>query len=81
VGWISVTLDEKRSTLDLTRQQRAAGALFNRFGISNIRTGGKLVTLNFDDLTYTARRPKDYERSQNAQDILVVPFPEGGRKY
>ena len=81
VGRVSVWLDQQQFILDLKPEQRAAGARFDHFGLMNRRKGGKYVTLYFDDLTYTARRPKDYERIQHPQRILGVPYPEGGRTY
>ena len=74
-------LDEKEFALDLKPEQRAAGARFDHFGLMNIRRGGKYVILYFDDLTYTARRPKDYRRNWHPQRILKVSYPDGGRTY
>jgi hypothetical protein len=81
VGRITVWLDEKEFALDLKPEQRAAGARFDHFGLMNIRRGGKYVILYFDDLTYTARRPKDYRRNWHPQRILKVSYPDGGRTY
>jgi hypothetical protein len=81
VGRITVSIDDVVHKLDLTPQQRAAGTKFNRFGLMNIRRGGKYVTVYFDDLSYTARRPKDYRPMQHEQAIVHVPYPENGRKY
>jgi hypothetical protein len=47
----------------------------------NIRRGGKYVTVYFDDMNYTARRPKDYQPAQHEQKVVHVPYPENGRKY
>jgi len=81
VGRITVKLDEKTFTLDLTPQQRSAGATFDRFGMASIRKGGKYVTLYLDDLTYTARRAADYTPIYHEQQTTRVPYPPGGRKY
>jgi len=81
VGRITVTLDEKTLVLDLTARQRAAGATFDRFGLSNIRAGGKFVTIYFDDLTYSARRPAGAKPEPHPQKVVTVPYPAGGRKY
>jgi len=81
VGRIRMTLDKETFILDLTPPQRAAGATFDRFGLASIRRGGKYVTLYLDDLTYTARRPEDYGPVHHEQQITVVPYPPGGRKY
>jgi hypothetical protein len=81
VGRITMGIDDVVHTLDVSPQQRAAGARFNRFGLMNIRRGGKYVTVYFDDLNYTARRMKDYQPKQHEQSIVRVPYPENGRKY
>ncbi len=44
--------------IDLTADERAAESTFDRFGLMNVRRGGKDVTVYFDDLLYTARRPE-----------------------
>lgn len=80
-GRIKVTLDEKSFFLDLTPQQRSAGATFDRFGVASIRKGGKYVTLYLDDLTYTARRPQHCTTVYHEQQVTRVPYPPGGRKY
>jgi hypothetical protein len=81
VGRITVTLDEKSFFLDLTPQQRSAGAAFDRFGVASIRKGGKCVTVFLDDLTYTACRPQDYTPVFHEQQVTRVPYPPGGRRY
>ncbi len=81
VGRITVTLDQETFALDLTPQQRAAGAVFDRFGLANNRAGGKYVTLYFDDLSYTARRAAGYQPVRHEQQVTKVPYPRGGRKY
>lgn len=82
VGRVTVTLDgEPPFTLDLTPEQRKAGATFDRFGLMSFRRGGKYSTLYFDDLTYTARRPDDHRPARHEQKVVRVPYPAGGRKY
>jgi hypothetical protein len=81
IGRCTMTLDGKSYTIDLTPEQRKVGATFDRFGMRNMRGGGKLVEIYFDDLTYTARRPKDYKPTFHKQEITKLPYPEGGRKY
>jgi hypothetical protein len=81
VGRMTLTLDGKSYGLDLTPEQRKVGATFDRFGLRNMRGGGKLVDIYFDDLTYTVRRPKDYRPVHHKQEFVRVPYPEGGRRY
>jgi hypothetical protein len=81
VGRITLTLDDKTSTLDLTPKQRAEGAHLDHFGVTNLRAGGKFVVVYFDDLTYTARHPADYRSVFHKQEVVKVPYPPGGRKY
>jgi hypothetical protein len=81
IGRIEMTIDNVAQTLDLNTRQRAAGAVFNRFGLMNIRRGGKYVTVYLDDLSYTARRPKDYQPKWHEERQVHVPYPENGRKY
>lgn len=81
VGRITVTLDgEPPIILDLTPEQRKAGAAFDRFGLMSFRRGGKYSTLYFDDLTYTTRRA-DAPAVRHEQEIITVPYPPNGRKY
>jgi hypothetical protein len=81
VGRCTLTLDGKSFVLDLTPEQRKAGATFNRFGMRNIRGGGKLVEIYFDDLTYTGRRSKGSRPARHRQGITKLPYPAGGRRY
>jgi hypothetical protein len=55
-GRITVSLDGRATTLDLTRDHRSLGARLNRFGFvtPHIDGNGQLVYL--DDLTYTSRQ-------------------------
>jgi hypothetical protein len=80
-GQIVFTLDDRTFCHDLTREQHAAGATFDRFGLMNIRRGGKYVTVYLDDLSYTARRPPGEAPERHRQTIVRVPYPERGRKY
>ena len=81
VGRITVTLDGGSYHHDLTPEQRAAGARFDRFGLWNIRRGGKFVEVYLDDLTYTTRRPAGTRPAEGASEVVEVPYPEAGRKY
>jgi hypothetical protein len=81
IGRITLTFDDKTSTIDLTPQQRAEGAHFDRFGVANLRAGGKFVVVYFDDLTYTARRSTGSSPVFHRQEVVKVPYPPGGRKY
>jgi hypothetical protein len=80
-GRMIVTLDGESSTLDLTADQRAVAGPFDRFGIANLRGGGKYVVAYFDDLSYTVRRPKDYQPVFHKQHVVKVPYPKGGRAF
>lgn len=81
LGRITLSLDAKTYKLDLTREQRQAGARFNRFGLVNVRRGGKYVEVYLDDLSYTARRTPGQNAARNSEKIISVPYPQGGRKY
>jgi hypothetical protein len=80
-GRIVVSLDRESFTLDLTPEMRRAGAGFDRFGLMNIRRGGKYVRIYFDDLTYTARQSSRTARVRHEQRVMTVPYPAGGRKH
>lgn len=80
-GRITAALDGEEFRVDLTPRQRAAGATFDRFGLTNVRRGGKYVRIYFDDLEYTARRPAGAARARQEQKVITVPYPPGGRKY
>lgn len=83
VGRATVTLDERHYELDLTSEQRKAGAVFNRFGLANVRSGGHSVEFYLDDLTYTARKAPNATRKVIKQTTVEVPYPhqQGGRRY
>lgn len=56
-GAITVTLGDRSTTLDLPPEHRAAGAVFNRFGLFNAQgNNGKDTVLYLDDLEYTVQR-------------------------
>lgn len=80
-GQVHFTLDDQTFRHDFTREQHAAGATFDRFGLMNIRRGGKYVTVYLDDLSYTTRRLPGQKPPQHADDVVRVPYPPGGRKY
>ena len=69
--------------LDLTREQRKAGAVFNRFGLASVRSGGNSVEFYLDDVTYTARRDSGTPPKFIPQTTLEVPYPhrQAGRRY
>jgi hypothetical protein len=81
LGRVTFTADGQTTILDLTEKLRKEGAVFDRFGLANIRGGGKCVMIYFDDLTYTARRGKDYQPVFHKQTVTPAPYPEGGRKF
>jgi hypothetical protein len=81
VGRVTFTVDGKPYVHDLSPAQRKAGATFDRFGITNIRRGGKYVTVYLDDLSYTARRPAGYRPARHEEQVVHVPYPPNGRKY
>jgi hypothetical protein len=81
LGRVSLTLDGAMFHHDLRPEQRAAGATLDRFGLMNVRRGGKFVTLFFDDLVYTARRPGGKQPARHNQSVTKVPYPDGGRMY
>ncbi|MCI0746232.1 MAG: hypothetical protein L0Y58_12580 [Verrucomicrobia subdivision 3 bacterium] len=53
-GQITVGLDDRTCTLDLSPGHKAIGAAFDRFGICTPWIDGNSVTVYFDDLSYTA---------------------------
>jgi len=81
LGRITVVLDAQTFELDLTSAQRLAGATMNRFGMANIRKGGKYVTLFLDDLTYTANWPEAFKSFHHQQQMITVPYPSEGRNF
>jgi hypothetical protein len=83
VGRVAVTLDETKQTLDLTAEMRRNGAVFNRFGLANVRRGGHSVEFYLDELTFTARREPGVAPTFIPQETIEVPYPhrQGGRRY
>jgi hypothetical protein len=79
-GRITVTLDNKSFTADLSSEQRKKGSVFDHFGLLNPRKGGKYVEVYFDDISYSVRRD-DSKVKYHEQKTIKVPYPEWGRKY
>jgi hypothetical protein len=82
-GRVTVTLDRRPYALDLTPRQRKSGAVFNRFGLANVRSGGNSVEFYLDDVTYTARRAPGTRPKFIPQTTVEVPYPreQAGRRY
>jgi hypothetical protein len=80
-GRITIVLDDRPFALDLTPAQRAAGIRLDRFGVANIRKGGKYVTLYLDDLSYTVNRSDAAAPVHHRQRVIRVPYPPQGREY
>ena len=78
-GRVVAKLDEEVFTMDLTPQQRDAGATFDFLGITSPRQGGKWVTLYLDDLDYTVAQNRN--NSKVRQKITKVPYPAGARSF
>lgn len=57
-GRITVSLDGKAVSLDVTPAHRAIGAHFNRFGIVTTHIDGNGQVVYYDDLTYTVAAAK-----------------------
>ena len=83
VGRITYTLDDETFIVNVTSEQRAAGATFDRFGFANVRRGGHSVEFYLDDLTYTARRQEGVRPRRFKQKVIEVEYPHqhGGRRY
>jgi hypothetical protein len=56
-GQVRVTLGSESSILDLQAGQNPDAAVFDRFGLFGVGTGGGQVKVYFDDLTYSATKP------------------------
>lgn len=54
-GRITVTLDDEKVELELKPGVRKSGATFDRFGFSNIQTGGHHVKVFIDDVKFTSQ--------------------------
>jgi hypothetical protein len=82
-GRVTVTLDEQAYVLDLSAQQRKRGAVLDRFGLANVRSGGHSVEFYLDDVAYTARRPPGTRPKFIPQMSVEVPYPheQAGRRY
>src|SRR5207302_10650807 len=72
LGRITAAFDQQTISIDLDEQARAEGASFDRFGLASLRTGGKYMTVYFDDLTYTARRPANDKPVFHKQEVTKV---------
>lgn len=83
VGRITITWEGKQHVMDLTPQQRQAGAVFNRFGLANVRSGGHSVEFYLDDVSYTARRCPGTQPRFIPQTTVEVPYPheQAGRRF
>jgi hypothetical protein len=83
IGRVTVSLDGKEQSFNLTSEQREIGAVLNRFGLANVRRGGHSVQFYLDDLTYTARRDPNRRTTFVPQSTLEVPYPhqQGGRRF
>ena len=55
-GQVRVTLGSESSILDLRAGQKPDAAIFDRFGLFGVGTGGSQVKIYFDDLTYSAAK-------------------------
>lgn len=82
-GRATVTLDGSSYVLDLTPELRKSGAVFNRFGLANVRSGGHSVEFYLDDLTYSARGKPDTQPEFIPQTTIEVPYPHkhAGRRF
>ncbi|WP_428938592.1 hypothetical protein [Fontivita pretiosa] len=80
-GRITAKLEDEVMVINLKPEQRRSGARFDRFGLFNVRNGGKYVEVYLDDLTYTARRAKDQPPNRFQEKIVEIDYPERGRKY
>jgi hypothetical protein len=83
IGRVTVTLDGHAYALDLSPRQRKGGAVFNRFGLANVRNGGHSVEFYLDDLIYTARRAPGARPKFIPQTTVEVSYPheQAGRRY
>ncbi len=82
-GRVTVTLEGRETAFNLTPQQRKSGAVFNRFGLANVRGGGHSVEFYLDDVSYTARRSLEQPRRHIPQTTVEAPYPheQAGRRY
>ena len=77
-----MTLDGRETVIDLTPRHRRSGAVFDRFGLANVRSGGHSVEFYLDDVTYTARRAPGTRPRFVPQTTVEVPYPheQAGRR-
>jgi len=81
-GSIVAKLDDNVTTVNFrTADVRRSGARFDRFGLLNVRSGGKYVEVYFDDLTYTVKRAAGSKPEFHTDKVVKIPYPPGGRKY
>lgn len=80
-GRIIARLDESVMQVNLKPGVRKAGVRFDRFGLMNVRTGGKYVEVYLDDLTYTVRRAAGASPKIFPENVVKIPYPPRGRKY
>ena len=78
-----IALDGHKFGMNLTAAQRRSGAVFNRFGLANIRGGGHSVEFYLDDISYTARRSAGAQPKFFKQTYVEAPYPheQGGRRH
>jgi hypothetical protein len=82
-GSITAKLDDQVITINPKKGEmlRRAGMKFDRFGLLNVRSGGKYVEVYFDDLTYTVKRAPDFKPEFHTDKPVKIPYPPGGRMY
>jgi WD40 repeat protein len=84
-GRITVTLDGHSVRLNLTKEHRATGARFDRFGIITTWIDGNGQHIYFDDLTYTCSHDDAAEPSPlhtlngHTGSVMSVAFSPDGR--
>ena len=83
IGRITASLDEQTQTIDLSPDVRQSGALFNRFGLANVRRGGHSVEFYVDDISYTTRSNADDKPQFIPQSTVNMPYPhkQAGRRF
>jgi hypothetical protein len=83
VGRVTVTWEGKEHAFDLSPELRKIGAVYDRFGLANVRRGGHSIEFYLDDVTYTARRHPQRAPAFIPQTTIKVPYPhkQGGRRF
>ncbi|MEZ6047740.1 MAG: hypothetical protein R3C11_19615 [Planctomycetaceae bacterium] len=83
IGKVIVTLDGKSSEFNLTKEQRESGALFDHFGLINVRSGGHSIEYYLDDISYTANYPQGQKPPFKPQTYVEKPYPveSAGRAF